>query len=88
MSSPTKAPHVRFYNDDDGTEISVTKLKVVLPDSQSFVIEAQPGRDGSVVFLIPGADPEDKQFSQFIIEPGACNLFSVKVASASKRPVE
>lgn len=76
---------IKFINDDDGTEISAKNIRVVLPGNTSFMIESEPGREGSAVFITSWGKPEDEKFSIFSIEPGGANLFSVKVVEIIRR---
>lgn len=85
MTKDTNLSRIKFINSDDGTEISAKNIKVVLPNNASFVIESEPGREGSVVFIIPRGSPEDETFSIFSIEPGGGNLFSVNVVEFARR---
>ena len=81
----TNQARIKFINNDDGTEISATSIRVVLPDNASFLIESEPGREGSVVFIMPWGSLEDKTFHTFSIEPGGGNLFSVNVIEFARR---
>ncbi|WP_345828329.1 hypothetical protein AAGR22_15250 [Erwinia sp. HDF1-3R] len=85
MTKDTNLSRIKFINCDDGNEILAKNIKVVLPNNASFVIESEPGREGSVVFIMPWGSPEDQTFSIFSIEPGGANLFSVNVVELARR---
>lgn len=79
MPKDTDLPRIKFINGDDGTEISAKNIQVVLPNNTGFVIDSEPGREGSAVFIMPWGGPQDDTSSIFSIEPGGGNLFSVNV---------
>ena len=83
MKKTEKPSRIRFFNADDGSEIFVTKLKIVLPNDESFFTDTTPGREGSIVFFTP-VNQTDPDVKTFTIEPGASNLFSVNVSSVIK----
>jgi hypothetical protein len=67
-------------------DIAANSIHVVLPNGLSFEILSRPGRDGSAVFQIMGAGPDDPLFFGFNIEPADFNLFTVNVLAHRKRP--
>lgn len=71
-------------NEDDGTPLPASALRVVLPDGNWFRLESWPGREGSAVFTIPAGTPEAPRGEGFAIEPGAANLFSVRVVRLAR----
>lgn len=85
MSIDAKSSRVQFINGDDGSEIAAQSLRIVLPDGQSFTLEAKAGRDGGAVFMIDPGTPQDQIVKGFSIEPGAVNLFTVRVFEHKRR---
>lgn len=85
MENDLGSPRIRFFNAGDGTEISVSSLRVVLPSNLSFNIDAEPGRGHSAVFTFAPGHPGDEIFRYFSIEPGASNFFSVNITEAQRR---
>ncbi len=78
---------VRFFDSVTQQEIDTTAIEIALPNGQRFHIENLPGRDGAAVFYMP-SDPERRQVSAFVIEPGGANLFAVNVASWSRLHID
>lgn len=73
---------IRFINDDDGTEISASSIRVELPNNLSFLMHSLPGNEQAVVFSIPDVELGGHSIRIFSILPGASNLFSVRIEEA------
>lgn len=63
----------------EGEAIETEAIRVVLPDGESFLLEALPGRKGAAVLTIDAGTPENPSYRAFSLEPGAANLVSVRV---------
>lgn len=70
---------IRFFDAGTGAEMGSAGITVVLPDGNRFTVESRPGRDGAAVFFIPEDALQSGGISLFSIDPGASNLFSVRV---------
>lgn len=85
MNEHLRPSPLRFFHGDDGTEIAAGSIRIELPDGRSFSLDALPGRDGAAVFHIPGLKPDEPVIRAFVIEPGASNLFAVRVVEWPRR---
>jgi hypothetical protein len=79
MEKATSRARITFIHGDNGTNIAATSLQIILPNGAHFVIQSVPRSDGAAVFMIPAGYPGDRGAERFMIEPGACNLFTVNV---------
>lgn len=71
---------LEFYT-ADGQRIDTSYIQVVLPDRETFKIEADTHRDGAATVVLDPGTPEAPSRRLFSIEPGAVNLFFIKVHS-------
>ena len=70
---------IRVFDAEKNIELEVRSLGFMLPGGASFVMDTEPGRDGSAVFLIPGEEMTEDRVEAFSLEPGAINVFAVNV---------
>ena len=75
------ANRLTFYT-SEGRRIETDSLRVVLPDGESFQIDAESGREGAAVLHLDPGTPEQPSLRLFSIEPGAANLISLRVLKA------
>ncbi|WP_323012513.1 hypothetical protein [Castellaniella sp.] len=71
---------LEFYT-ADGQRLDTSHIRVVLPDGETFKIEADMHRHGAATVVLDPGTPEAPSRRLFSIEPGAVNLFFIRAHS-------